>query len=108
MTKTEKLFQQIAATFPEGTISNMFGATCIKAPNGKAVFLIWQNDLVFKLTGQDEKVALSLDGTKIYEPAPGRKMGGWIQIPLVHSAKWAAFAKKSYEYVKSLENQPTA
>ena len=104
MTKTEELFHKIADSIPDAKKSKMFGCTCIKAPNGKAVLMIWKDDMVFKLTGKDEKDALALDGAHVFKPNESRPaMGGWIHVPLAHSAKWNGFAKKAFEYVKELK-----
>ena len=52
--------EKISKEIPGAKISKMFGADCIKAPNGKAVCMVWKDDMVFKLTGDDEKEAMKM------------------------------------------------
>lgn len=103
MTKAEKLFHQIAAQLPEAKESKMFGALCIKAPNGKASAMFYKEDVVFKLDGEPLKSALSLDGAKLFDPMGGRPMGGWVQLPYDYADKWPEIAEISYQQVKLLK-----
>ena len=103
MTKSEELFHKIAAGLADAKESKMFGALCIKAPNGKACVMFWKDDMIFKLEDDDLKEALALKGAKIFTPMENRPMGGWVQLSFDHSKKWKAFAKKSMEYVKTLK-----
>jgi len=104
MTNAETIFHKIVDKLPNGTKSKVFGAFCIKAPNGKPSAIFWKNDMIFKLDPESEKLALSLpgarQGTHLY--APDRPMRGWVLIPFIHSAEWARFAEKSIEYVRNL------
>ncbi|CAD5273824.1 MULTISPECIES: hypothetical protein [unclassified Imperialibacter] len=103
MTRTEELFHQIAESLPDGKKSKMFGAICVKAPNGKAAFMAWKDNMVFKLEGDAQKEALSLDGCEVFRPMPERPpMGGWIRVPVDYETKWPAFAKQALGYVKTL------
>lgn len=103
MTKAEELFHQIATQLPDAKESKMFGALCIKAPNGKASAMFYKEDIVFKLDGEPLKVALSLDGAKVFDPMGGRPMGGWVQLSYDYADKWAEIGKTSYEQVKLLK-----
>ena len=49
MTKGEELFHKIATEIPDTKESKMFGALCIKAPNGKAGVMFKNDHIVFKL-----------------------------------------------------------
>lgn len=104
MTQAEQLFHQIATVIPEAKASKMFGAQCYKAPNGKALAMYWPVDqaMVFKLQGEDQTDALSLDGAQFFSPDGGRTMGGWVQLPFEYAEKWPVFAQKAYEYVKTI------
>ncbi|WP_416864916.1 MAG: hypothetical protein ACMVP2_20660 [Imperialibacter sp.] len=103
MTRTEELFHQIAESLPDGKKSKMFGANCVKAANGKAAFMAWKDNMVFKLEGDAQKEALSLDGCEVFRPMPERPpMGGWIRMPVDYETKWPAFAKLALDYVKTL------
>jgi hypothetical protein len=46
MTNAETIFHQIVEKLPNATKSKMFGALCIKAPNGKSSTIFWKNDMV--------------------------------------------------------------
>jgi hypothetical protein len=81
----------------------MFGALCIKAPNGKAAVMFWHDDIVFKLTGEVADEAMSLDGAKVFTPMDNRPMNGWIVLPFAYAPKWRHFAHEAYEYVRQLK-----
>lgn len=103
MTKAEELFHTIATELPDANEGKMFGALCIKAPNGKAGVMFWHDDIIFKLPDDDLTKALSLKGAKIFEPIKGRPMGGWVQLSFDHAKKWKELARKSMNYVKALK-----
>jgi hypothetical protein len=103
MTKAEDLFHHIAAQSPDAKESKMFGALCIKAPNGKASAMLYKDDMVFKLNGEALKETLSLDGAQLFDPMGTRPMGGWVQLPLAYESQWFEIAKISYEQVKAIE-----
>ncbi len=105
MTKQEELFHKIAAGIPDAKESKMFGALCIKAPNGKAGVMFWKDDMIFKLEGNELEKALKLKGAKIFTPMENRPMGGWVQLSFDHSDKWKQLAKKSMDYVKELKSK---
>lgn len=105
MTKSETLFHSIAASLPETKESKMFGALCIKAPNGKAGVMFWNEDMIFKLENKDMEKALQLKGAKIFTPMENRPMGGWVQLSFEHSKKWKGLAAKAMEYVKDLKKK---
>ncbi len=103
MTQSEELFHQIAGQLPDAKESKMFGALCIKAPNGKASAMYYKDDIVIKLAGGALNDALSLDGAKLFDPMGGRPMGGWVQLPYIYADQWPAIAKVSYEQVRLLK-----
>ena len=103
MTKAEELFHKIAGGLPDAKEGKMFGALCIKAPNGKSGVMFWKEFLVVKLEGEELQKALELKGAKIFTPMENRPMGGWVQLSYDHSKKWKELAKKSMEYVKTLK-----
>jgi hypothetical protein len=103
MTKSEELFHKIAAEIPDAKEGKMFGALCIKAPNGKAGIMFWRDDVIFKLEADDLNNALSLKGAKLFDPMGNRPMGGWVQLSYDHSKKWKELAKKSMDFVKNLK-----
>ena len=103
MTEAEQLFHKIASEIPDTKEGKMFGALCIKAPNGKAGVMFWKEFMIFKLEGEQLNEVLSLDGAKIFEPMAGRPMGGWVQLSFYYKDKWKDLAVKAMDYVKSIE-----
>jgi hypothetical protein len=103
MTKPEEYFLKIAKELKDAKLSKMFGCDCIKAPNGKAVCMMWHDELVFKMQGDYEKEAMKLKGVHVFTPMEGRTMGGWIQVPFSHSKRWMEFAERSMEIVKKIQ-----
>lgn len=103
MTKAEKIFHDIASQIPETKEGKMFGALCLKAPNGKAGVMFWKEHMIFKLPPEDEKEALSLDGAHFFDPmGGGRIMNGWVQLSTAHADKWEALAFKAMDFVKKI------
>lgn len=103
MTKNEELFHKIASEIPNTSEGKMFGALCIKTPNGKSAVMFWKDDMIFKLNGGKEEEALKLKGTKVFEPAKGRKMGGWYHVPAAHSKHWKKLAVEAVKIVRKIE-----
>ncbi|PQJ11437.1 hypothetical protein CJD36_006445 [Flavipsychrobacter stenotrophus] len=103
MTKAEELYHSIAADIPDTTKSKMFGALCLKAPNGKAGVMFWKEYMVFKLPDTEQAEALQLKNAKMFTPMDGRAMNGWVQLSEAHSAKWKQLAETSMEHVKKIE-----
>lgn len=98
----EEKYQEVTANISDTKAGKMFGALCIKTPNGKAACMYHKGNMVFKLKGDDAAVAASLDGAQTFEPSPGKKMNGWIQVPFDYAGRWAEFAQASVAYVKNL------
>src|SRR3954465_3415152 len=100
MTKEEALYTAIGKKI-KGEESQMFGKPCFKI-NGKAFICFFQNEMVFKLTGDVHKEALSLDGSQLFDPSgKGRAMKEWVQVPFDYSTKWKKYAKAAYDYVSA-------
>ncbi|MBK0402118.1 hypothetical protein I5M27_03925 [Adhaeribacter sp. BT258] len=102
MTPAEELYHKIATQTPDATQGKMFGALCLKAPNNKAGVLFKNDSIAFKLEESLLNETLSLDGAQIFEPADGRPMNGWVQVPYSYSEKWPELAQKAMEFVKTL------
>lgn len=103
MSPAEMLYHEIAAGLGDAKESKMFGAKCLKAPNGKALALYWHECMVFKLDGETTSDALSLDGAHQFTPAEGRPMNGWIQVPFDYADRWKEFAEAALEYVRAIQ-----
>ena len=103
MSSAEKLYHQIAAELPDATESKIFGAKCLKAPNGKALAMFWKECMTFKLRGEAAEEALSLDGAQVFTPMDNRPMNGWIQIPFIYAERWKELAEEALGYVREIE-----
>ena len=103
MSKQLDFFREIISKIPEAKESKMFGAICFKAPNGKAVAMIWKDEIIVKLDNDHEKKALQLKGAHVFTPMEGRPMNGWIQIPYAHAKEWLKYAEIAMEKVKLIE-----
>lgn len=83
----------------KGEESQMFGKPCFKV-NGKAFIAFFQKEMVFKLTGDAHEEALSLKGSKLFDPSgKKRPMKEWVQVPFAHKEKWTKLAKEAMSYV---------
>jgi len=103
MTKAETRFEDLATSIEGAIKGKMFGALCLKAANnGKAFVMLWKGYMIFKLTGDDLQNALSLDDAKIFEPADGRPMAGWVQLGDFYIEKWGRLAQQAFEYVRTI------
>lgn len=97
----EKLFINIGSEIDKTVQSQMFGKPCFKI-NGKAFICFFQNEMVFKLTGDNHQYALNLEGAKLFDPSgKNRAMKEWVQIPYTHSEKWKTIAIQAYNYVSN-------
>lgn len=99
MTEEEKLYLSIGQKLKDAEQSQLFGKPCFKI-HGKAFVCFFQNEMVFKLTGDAYKDALSLDGSQLFDPSgKKRPMKEWVQVPADYSDKWKKFAKEALNYV---------
>src|SRR3982751_3344865 len=98
--KEEEYFSQLVESFPEGKPGKMFGALCMKLPNGKAAAMFWKNFLVVKLPEGRREDALKLKGAKLFDPMDGRPMKEWVQVPFDHKNKWKELIASSIKFTK--------
>ena len=100
MTKEEKLYAAIGQKLKGSEESQLFGKPCFKI-NGKAFVCLFENEMVFKLTGDEHQDAIDLSGSQLFDPSKKKRpMKEWVQVPGKHSAKWKKFAEAAMEYVK--------
>jgi len=100
MTKEQEFYIQIGLKLKDTEQSQMFGKPCFKV-NGKAFICFFQNEMVFKLTGDIHSEAINLDGSKLFDPSgKKRAMKEWVQVPFEYKDKWQKFAKKALEYIR--------
>lgn len=101
MTLENKQYLEIGNNLPEAVESQLFGKPCFKI-NGKAFICFFNNEIVFKLSGELHSEALALDGAQLFDPSgKHRPMKEWVQVPGDYADKWEAFAKAALEYVGS-------
>ena len=100
MTKEETLYTSIGQKIKDAEQSQMFGKPCFKIKS-KAFICFFQNEMVFKLTGDVHQEALSLKGSQLFDPSgKKRPMKEWVQVPYNYKDKWDKFAKSAVKYVK--------
>jgi hypothetical protein len=100
MTKQEEHYIKIGTSIKGSEESQMFGKPCFKV-NGKACMCFFNGDMVFKLADQVHAEALSLDGSKLFDPSgKGRAMKEWVQVSFDYKDQWAKFARAAFDYVK--------
>jgi hypothetical protein len=100
----QKLFDEICASLEDrANRSKMFGAPCMKTPNGKAAFCFYKDMLVIKLDKETQNETLSWDGVSMFNPMGERPMNGWLQVGFEYAKKWPALAKASVDFVEKLE-----
>jgi hypothetical protein len=103
MTDAEMFFKELTGQIESVKPGKMFGALCMKTPNGKSAAMIWKDHLVVKLKGNLLNEALNLSGAKTFEPMEGRPMKEWVQIPFMHKNKWKEYTLLS---IKSVNDHP--
>ena len=99
MTEEEKFYISIGEQL--GEQSQMFGKPCFKI-NKKSFVCFFENEMVFKLTGDTHKDAISLNGSKLFDPSgKNRPMKEWVQVSYDYKNKWLDFAIKAAKYIKN-------
>jgi hypothetical protein len=93
------LFDQIAhylaLKHDSVTTGQIFGKACIKT-HGKAFAAFFQGDITLKLAGDDHRVALALEGARLWDPSgKQRPMKEWVQIPFACAQAWFDLAAQA-------------
>ena len=98
--KELELYLKIGKSLKGAEESQLFGKPCFKI-NGKAFICLFEKCMVFKLTGEIHKDALSLDGSELFDPSKRKRpMKEWIQVPFDYSNNWKKYAVAALAYVK--------
>lgn len=101
MTPEEEYYNEIGRQLKDVEPSQMFGKPCLKTSN-KAFACFFQNEMVFKLNGNTHDEALSLDGSKLFDPSgKNRPMKEWVQVAYHYKDQWTKLAKEAKNYVDS-------
>ena len=96
--EAEKNYLKIGDSLKGAEESQLFGKPCFKI-NGKAFICFFENCMVFKLTGDFHKNAMSLEKAVLFDPSgKGRAMKEWVQLPAKHAGEWPVFAKAAMDY----------
>jgi len=100
MNTSEKKFEEIAEKLAKKKVevSSMFGMPCYKIKS-KAFAGLVDEDMVFKLTGDEHFRALSLPGSRLFDPAGGRPMKEWVQVSSKNAKHWQDLSEAALKYV---------
>lgn len=99
MTEEEVFYIEVGQSVSEAEKSQMFGKPCFKLDK-KAFVCFFQNEMVFKLSNDAHREALSLDGSQLFDPSgKGRPMKEWVQVSYAYKDRWEAFAQAAAQYV---------
>ena len=72
--------------------------------NGKHFAGLYQDDMVFKLGGDDHAAALKLAGAHLFDPSGiGRAMKEWVVVPNKHSARYPELGRQALAYVAAAQ-----
>lgn len=98
----EKAYLETGRSLGDVQESQMFGKPCFKV-NGKAFMSLFDNCVVFKLTGKEYEAALGLKGSKLFDPSgKGRAMKEWVEVTVSNKSKYKEFARAAMTYVMSI------
>ncbi|MDA9261865.1 hypothetical protein N9P38_00735 [Flavobacteriales bacterium] len=101
MTEAYTYYLSICKSLEDSEESQMFGKPCFKI-NKKAFVCFFEDEMVFKLMGESHSEAISLDGSKLFDPSKkGRAMKEWVQVPFHYKEMWREFTKSAFKYVVS-------
>jgi hypothetical protein len=90
-----EIADDLAARNADVELGQMMGMPAIKA-GGKMIggFAQTAGAMVFKLPDPAiRERALALEGAALFDPAGGRPMKEWVQVPPAHAGEWAALAE---------------
>lgn len=77
----------------------MFGKPCCKTI-GQAFISVFENEMVFKLSGDVQSQALSQEGARLFDPSgKGKAMKEWVQMPGDYREMWQHLAEATMRYV---------
>lgn len=94
----EAIVEELVAAGAEA--GKMFGMPCVKR-GGKALAGYVPDAMIFKLGGEPHTRALALAGSRLFDPAGGRPMKEWVEVPAVHVASWPSLGQAAMAYASS-------
>ncbi|MFN3178357.1 MAG: hypothetical protein ACE362_27845 [Phaeodactylibacter xiamenensis] len=86
-------FDTIGKSLPGSKGGSMFGLRTYNMGR-KPFMMLYEGELVCRLFGQDKAAALTLPGTRLFNPRNNR-MENWVQIPREQGANWLEWAAKA-------------
>jgi len=102
MSKEERHFHSIGESIDQSEKGKLFGKLCYKI-GGKAFICYFEEEMVFKLSGDMHEHALGLSGSQLFDPSKKKRpMKEWVQVSFKHQEKWLNFAQEAANYVSSL------
>jgi hypothetical protein len=93
----DEIADELAARNAEVELGQMMGMPAIKA-GGKMIggFSRTAGAMVFKLPDPEIRArALGLAGAALFDPAGGRPMNEWVQVPAAHAGEWESLAEQA-------------
>lgn len=106
MALSSAIFDQICIEITGASRGVMFGAPCLKTPNGKAAVCLYKDWLVLKPDAELLKEILALDGAAPFDPSGKRAMAGWVQVGIDYQNYWKSWTQRCVDYVAALEAKP--
>ncbi len=98
MSPEEELFMSIGNGIKDAGFGQLFGKPCFKI-NGKAFICFFNNEMVFKLGGDEHKRAILLANARLFDPSgKNRPMKEWIQLGAQHQSEWKTLASLAKTY----------
>lgn len=102
MTEEEEKFHKVASAIPNAEKGQLFGKPCYKISK-KAFCCFFNNEMVFRLSGELHDEALNHEGAVLFDPSKQqRPMKEWVQVPYRYKEQWANFAKEAAEYAHNI------
>lgn len=99
MTESYTYYLSICRAIADAEESQMFGKPCFKI-NKKAFVCFFEDEMVFKLSGEFHSEAVSLDGSQLFDPSKkGRAMKEWVQVSFAYKSQWEELAKEAFGYL---------
>ncbi len=103
MTKEEEFYISVGKKIKNAEQSQMFGKPCFKI-NGKAFACFFENSMVFKLTGDELKEAISLENSMLFDPSgKNMPMKEWVQVSFNNKDRWDKFANAALKYANGVK-----
>jgi len=96
----DQIARDLAMKHDSVTTGQIFGKACIKT-HGKALAAFFQGDIALKLSGDDHRAALTLEGARLWDPSgKHRPMKEWVQIRFACAQAWPDLAAQALKYVE--------